>query len=365
MMKKFMGYLLFLTLPFLVFLPLPLYCLCVTGEIKPFDRYLIELDKGQLWGLAYNYYDREYKFFMTEKFEPEILALGTSRSMQIDGNIFNSKYSFYNAGGAVQNPQDYIEFIKRLSYNPKLVIIDLNHFFFNPNSDKSSPAIYKKPELNSLTILKNCINVYKDICLGKIRMVKFSNEHIGMLAKMECDGFTNTGFYHYGRITNNPVHASDYNFKNSINRIMTHSDRFQTCNIVDLKVVEQIKTFVKECNSRGIKLIGFLPPFSHYVINEMKKDGNYQYINMIYSYLKPSFEGEGNNLYDYTDVSRIGGNDFYFIDGFHAGVPVVNLIFKDIITNDNSLSDFFTTTEKMDSIIIEYKKVHPPFHSVN
>lgn len=364
-MKRFLLYILFLIFPFIIFLPFPIYCLYVVDELQPFDSYIHKLEKDQLWGLAYNYYDREYKFFMTNELKPDIIALGTSRTMQIDENIFNKKYTFYNAGGAIQNSQDFLEFVKNLNYNPKLIIIDLNQFFFNPNSNKSPKAIYKKPEHNGLTVIKNCFSFYEDLIMGKFNFNRLKgNNNIGLLARMTDDGFTKTGVYNYGRIINNPQSAQDYNFENTMERIKNHNDRFQTCNNVDLSAVEHINSFLKECKKRNLMVLGFLPPFAHKTNEAMKQDGNYQYIPQLFDFLLPFFDGETHFLFDYTDVTKIGGEDFNFIDGFHAGVIVDNLIFKDIISKDNPLSNFFMTTEQIDSVNIEYNKTHPKYHNL-
>ncbi len=331
----------------------------------PFDSYIHRLEKNQLWGLAYNYYDREYKFFMTEYLKPDIVELGTSRSMQVDENIFNKKYSFYNAGGAVQNSEDFLEFVKNLNYTPTLIIIDINQFFFNPNSDKSPKAVYKKPQINVQSVIKGSFSFYGDLIRGKIDFGRLAgNDNIGMLARMKDDGFTRTGFYNYGRIMNDFRAAEDYNIENTMSRIKAHNRRFQPCNVVDMTVVSHIDSFLKECKKRGIMVMGFLPPFAHKTNEAMKKDGNYQYVSQIYDKLLPYFDVESQFIYDYTDATKIGGEDYNYIDGFHAGVIVDNLAFKDIISKNIHLSEFFVTPQQIDSINMEYKKVHPKFHDL-
>ena len=96
----------------------------------------------------------------------------------------------------------------------------------------------------------------------------------------------------------------------------------------------------------------------------MKKDGNYQYVLQIYDKLQPLFDRQNFFLFDYTDATKVGGEDYNFIDGFHAGVIVDNLIFKDIISKNEFLSDFFIMPEQIDSINKEYEKVHPRFHDL-
>ena len=364
-MKKFLFHIFILVLPYLIIFALPIYCLCVVGELKSFDLYIQPLQKNQLWGLAYNYYDREYKFFMTEYLKPDIVELGTSRSMQVDENIFNKKYFFYNAGGAVQNSEDYLEFIKSLDYNPTLIIIDVNQFFFNPYSEKAEKAVFNKPQLNCRMVINSCIKFYQDLGKGKIKLDKLGcNNNIGLLARMENDGFTRSGTYFNGRLLRNRRVSQDYNFKDTMSRIKSHNRRFQTCNYVDLDAIGHFDSFLKECKKRGIMVIGFLPPFAHMINEVMRNDGDYRYLQQIYEKLLPCFNGKTHYLFDYTDVMSIGGEDINFLDGFHAGVVVDNLIFKDIISRNKLLSKFFVTPEQIDSINMEYINIHPRFHDL-
>lgn len=364
-MKKFLTYIFFLILPFFVILPLPLYCLWSVGELMPFDSYIHPLNKNQLWGLAYNYYDREYKYFMTEYLKPDVIELGTSRSMQVEENIINNRYSFYNAGGAVQNSEDYLEFIKTLKYDPTLIIIDINQFFFNPKSEKTAKAVYEKPKLTSLMVINGCKRFYDDLLDGKIKLDRLAdNNNIGLLARMKLDGFTRTGTRYNDLLFTKIEECVDYNFEDTMSRIRNHDRRFQTCNEADTSVVYHIDAFLKECKKRGIMVIGLLPPFAHKVNEFMKKEKNYQYLSQIYGLLLPSFDGRTQFLFDYTDATKVEGEDYDFQDGFHAGVIINNLIFKDIISKNSQLSDFFVAPELIDSINLEYRKVHPKFHDL-
>ena len=364
-MKKFLIYILILVFPFLIIIPFAIYFLSISGELMVFESYIHRLEKGQLWGLAYSAYDREYKFFMTEELKPDIVELGTSRSLQVDDNIFRKNYTFYNAGNAIQNPQDYLEFVKQLSYNPKLIIIDVNHFFFNSNAEKWPKMVYKKPQLTGQSILQNCSDFYSDLFKGKIVLDSMSvKNHIGMRAIMLDDGFSRSGFYNYGSTIKNPPKAVDYNMGNTLQLINARTDRYQHCNQIDRETIDNYVSFINECKKRKIMVLGFIPPFAHKVIDAMKKDGNYKYIDQIYDNLHPYFDGNTQFLYDYTDATKVGGEDYDFIDGHHAGVIVDNLIFKDIISKNKILANFFVTPEQIDSINLEYGNLHPKFHNL-
>ena len=346
----------------MIVLPIPYYILKESGEIAPFESHIRRLNPNQLFGLAYSYPDREYKFFMTEMLKPDIIELGTSRSMMVERYIFSSSYSFYNAGGAVQNIDDYYEFIQNLDYNPKLVIIDINQFFFNANSLKTEPAVYKRKEnRSSYNLIPRCL---ADLIMGKISLVGLQeNENIGINARFAKNGFTESGTYYYGRVISNPTEAEDYNFKNTFNRIANHIIHFETSNEVDMNSVTSLKRFCDICKERNIKLLGFLPPFAPPVLQCMKDDGNYKYLEGIYSSISPFFDNKTMFVYDYTDVSSLTPTDYGFLDGFHCTSYVTNKIFKDILSRNQHLSNFFIPSDQIDSLNIEYIKHNKKLHS--
>ena len=62
-------------------------CLYQTGEIRSYSYYIRPLKQDQLFGLAYSYYDKSYKYHMTDEVcRPQVLALGSSRMMQQSRN---------------------------------------------------------------------------------------------------------------------------------------------------------------------------------------------------------------------------------------------------------------------------------------
>lgn len=364
-MKKFLLYLFILVLPLLILLPVPLFFFYETGEISTFDSHLRQLKEKQLFGIAYSGISREYKFHMVDTYKPEIIALGTSRSLEIESNIFNPTYSFYNAGVAAQNVRDLYTFVHKLSYDPKLIVIDINHFWFNSSRKPGPEATYDVPKLDVTNIFLSCFKFYGDVFVGKIVPQKlFANENIGIAGRFKEDGFTRTGSYNYGYYKHDPSKNKDYNFTETMRRIKLHKGRFEACNQMDKRVVVFIQNFVNECKNRNIKVLAFIPPFAPMVYDRMIKDGNYQYIGQIYDNIKDLFDNENYFIYDYTDVRSLGGaKNEDFIDGFHAGVIVNNLIFKDISSRNPNVEQYFVNCEEIDSINWDYNMNNPKLHN--
>ena len=125
-------------------------CLHQVGEIRPYSYYIRPLQQDQLFGLGYSYYDKSYKFHMTDEVcRPQVLALGSSRIMQVKCSVVSPDYSFYNAGGAIQNVQELSLFIQKLHDSPQLLLVNLDQWWFNrayiEQDQPFSPTVYDDP----------------------------------------------------------------------------------------------------------------------------------------------------------------------------------------------------------------------------
>ena len=135
-------------------------CLYKAGELYSFSSYIHPLQEDQLFGLGYSYYDKSYKFHMTNEVEhPEVLALGSSRIMQVKRSIVSPDYSFYNAGGAIQNARELPLFISKLHDSPKLILVNIDQWWFNRDyiaeDQPFSPSVYDgEPELDIKSLIK-------------------------------------------------------------------------------------------------------------------------------------------------------------------------------------------------------------------
>ncbi len=367
-MKHFIKNIIYFTIPIFFIIGPCLYILYNSGEIYSEGNMIKPLNKQQLIGLAYTEINEPYKFEMCDKvFHSDVIALGSSRIMQVKKNIISSKYSFYNAGGAVNNIYQYKLFLNRISSHPKLFIISIDQWFFNPYfvNQKISfkKECYKTPKKH---LIGQCISLTKDIILGKIDFSKLfdrNNTSIGINAKINQNGFTSDGSYHYGKLINSPSKAQDYNFVNTYDRINHGDRRFQYCDKADTTVIETINSFLHDCHQEGISVIAILPPFAPLVNEKMEKSGKYEYMSQIYGILCPIFDKYDNCfLYDFSDMRTLAVHNYDFIDGFHGSELIYNIIIKNIINEDKSLSEYFVDSITFDSINNYYISKNIRFH---
>ena len=122
-MKNFLKKSIYFSIPLITIMGSCLYLLCSSGEIYSNETIIRPLKEQQLIGLAYTEINEYYKFEMCDRvFCPDIIALGSSRIMQVKKNIVSDNYTFYNAGGAVNNIYQFKHFLDNLHIKQNLYI---------------------------------------------------------------------------------------------------------------------------------------------------------------------------------------------------------------------------------------------------
>ena len=360
-MRIFLKKLATLFLPILLVIGIPAICLMKAGEIYPYSAYIHPLENGQLFGLAYSYYDKEYKLSMTNCYKPDVIALGSSRIMTFKENIVDEAYTFYNAGGAIQNIYELNLFMQKCKFNPKLVFVNLDQYWFNPvyqdQKQEYNSKVYEEPSWELSKIFVACRDFCYDYLEGKINMDSLINSrHIGLNAICKHNGFGKDGT----RDADMLFYNSDYikaSYKDTFSRIAIGNRRFEYCDHAETGVTDAIDMFLGECEKRGITVMAFIPPYSPSVCRKMLEMGKFNYIHEIYGLLAPHFKKhKGCYLYDYTDMKGLDIHDYDFTDGFHGSVLVSNAILQDILKQNEDLRKFFVPKNKIDSINAAFRQ---------
>ncbi|MCI6032323.1 hypothetical protein [Fusobacterium varium] len=96
-----------------------------------------------------------------------------------------------------------------------------------------------------------------------------------------------------------------------------------------------------KCKAKNIEVIGFLPPYSDIVLDEMKKEsGNYAYVFDLYDELKDVFSEKEYNLFDFTSLKTFNGKQNEIIDGFHGSDVAYLRLFIEINKKNKKIREF-------------------------
>ena len=354
-----------------ILLGFALISLYKAGELSTFQSYLHQLRQDQLFGLAYSNYDKPYKFYMTNEVEhPQVLALGSSRIMQVKRTVISPDFSFYNAGGAIQNLYEIPLFVKMLQDSPELILVNIDQWWFNPafevEKQTFSPNVYDRPEYSLKKLGPFICEFYEDLFDGKINIARvFGSDDIGLNAICKDNGYTADGSRYQGEIIKAPELQVDYNFMNVQERIRDGNHRFQYGETADSTLASVLDDFLNLCQSRHIKVMAFLPPFAPFVSQKLQESGKYGYMSQIYGILMPVFNKYKDcSLYDFTDMRGMGIHNYDFEDGFHGSEIIYNGILRQIAAQDSTLAHYLVTEQEMERLDSVYLSKNIRYHSM-
>ncbi len=354
-MKKFSVKIFLLLIPVAIFFAVPGFILYQSNEILSINRVIrnqSEFAKPSIWGLAYSYPVKYYKLELTKIHQPEILILGSSRAMQFRSKFFKPERSFYNAAGAVNKIRFFRLFLKSLpaDYSPKLLFVGLDHWWFNEKWDDLRSEQFDadlKEAPNDLRILKDEYqSVYYDWLEGKIKVKElfedFSDyQRFGISALMQNMGFRNDGSYYYGNFDYDA--SLESNFKQEIELYKSRKGWFSICDSINGNAVEELKKFLQLCEDKGIKVVGFLPPYAHQLYEPMSKEKElYPNVFELERSLKPLFDLHHFELFDFSDIVWIDdvSGDLEAKDGAHGSEKTYLRMMIQMVERDSSLLEF-------------------------
>jgi hypothetical protein len=349
-MRKFIITTLFFLTPVLILTMVPILFLKQSREM------FYELDKtiksNSKYLVGYAYDESNYKYLKWKKVvefnKYSVLALGSSRVLQFRNKMFDT--SFYNAGYTIYSLNDFESFLKSIpaSKYPDYLVISLDQWMFNKSWDNLQSAsdvnqwknsFIKYPEPHYLT------NIYTDLLKRKYGFGVLFNKNenlVGLNALVNNKGFRNDGSMLYGKqiekLEANDPTAEDFHFADTYNHIVNGSDRYKyadSINQVSLKVLDQFLSF---CQTKKIKVIAFLPPFSDKVLTKMDQTKKYSYMDGIYNVINPIFKKYDFELYNFTKLSTIHSDDSEMLDGMHGGERVYLKMLLNILNSNSVLT---------------------------
>lgn len=342
-MRRFIRNIFIFALPFFLIFLIPIWFCYSAGELKTLDNAINSQRKNEsaLLGLAYNEQNAYYKILNANYYQADVIALGTSRVMQIRQEYFTT--TFYNCGGGVStNFDEYLNFVRNLEYTPKIIILGLDCWIFNDNWNKSVKSFsdyskIDKTERPLQGILKAFIEDWLD---KKWTIDSLSNfpDNVGVNARVKNNGFRNDGSYCYWDIYLHPEKQPDYQFKNTIYRINNGISRFEFGDDIDNESVEMLNDFLSYCEDNSIYVAGFSAPLAPSIYDRMVNSGNYAYLDGIAPACEKALIDHGYPFYDYLDGETLGYGDEFYVDGFHGGDIVYAEIIKRIAENNDRIA---------------------------
>jgi len=355
MVRSFLLRLAALLAPFAIVLAFPFAVMWRAGEFMPLDEVarLQARDAGSIYGPAYSNSWRYLKRVAFTVRRPTVAAIGTSRVMQLRAAGFRHPESFYNAGGAVYEPEDFNRFLDSLdrAAQPRILLVGLDQNFFNERW-QYPPELLSSFEGNRFLVeakafQRNWKLVYSDVFHHKISLRALSQyghdrQRVGLGAMMDRGAFRHDGSFYYMREIGAALRGEappHVRFAPQLAAIDAGREQFTWGATVSPASIASLQSFLDACQARGIHVVGFLPPFAHEVYARMHGSPHYRYLDRIEPTIKPLFTARGFTFVDCSDLAALGGTDDETIDGFHGSEMAYVRVLLRLASEDKMLRE--------------------------
>lgn len=314
--------------------------LSVAGELD-LDSVVAKQQKNErsLFSSGLNQNSFKYKIKLMDAFLPEVVAIGSSRAMQVRGAYFST--GFVTLGGAVNHVSELEVMVDELvsrENKPKLAIFFADPWWFNKTYSGSGGA---KPQRHQTIQFSLPLAV---LALKRLEngnwISKLSNtNNSGIHAILTNEGFGSDGSYHHTN-TINGINASfeDQGLANTLERVRAGDRRFEKGQQADIALLMRACTALNKAISQLDHVLVVAPPFAAVVWQEMVK-GDYQYISDAYNKITECVGDK--RFYSFISGELIpNGSDCEFLDGFHGGDVTYARMVSLIGENDERLNKY-------------------------
>ncbi|MCC7305183.1 MAG: hypothetical protein IT558_02875 [Alphaproteobacteria bacterium] len=292
-------------------------------------RAQLENKETCIYSSALNSIFYNYKMELYRETRPDILAIGSSRMMEVTPAVF--KEPFLNAGGAMRSITEGRAFLEEAIkiHKPRIVLLGVDMWWFNRAHAKYKPRFTKQEQPG---FFDNARNMLHYVLNGKIVPEDFflpPDCHIGIVGRKRQDGFDKGGFYHYTSILTGRQPSDDQHFEDTFIRIEKGERRFQHAAAVDEDAWAGYLSLLDFLKREKIETIILLPPFAPAAYEKLKERGDdFKYI--------PDLERRLESLplrpYNFHD-GKIS-TDCEYINGLHPGDVVMTRILE-VLARDN------------------------------
>lgn len=347
--KFFLKKVLFFVLPVMAVLLIIEVTAFFSGELMPIKKVISLQNYGKeeiIFGREIaDQSIRKYKYLNVLLKKPDILALGSSRIMQIREEMFDVNIKFYNAGGLAHNIGDLIDFIKLLpdDAKPKTIILGVDFYWFGDKNDLVYGVSNDLEKIDDAYNWRAHLYVDRFLLLQIVRHPSYitkifnkrdpigSKSTIGLQA-LSGDGFRNDGSYQYGSYIQESKKEIVYiDREKTLDRIKYGTSPFERNSIFNEERLDLLSEFLRISKEKGIKVIGLAPPFSDEVLSSLK-NSVYQreLLNSFEARVPEIFTKFGFSFFNYSDQSSVDISNLFMFDGMHSSETAMAMILINI-----------------------------------
>jgi hypothetical protein len=298
------------------------WCMAWLGEKESLSTSVErQMDSNGLWNMVSQPVS-EYKVIAYSRINPEIVAVGSSRSLQFRDYFFEK--TFYNAGGTVLAPSQFRFYLAQLfkKHKPRVVIYPLdfwlfcdNRFAYDADENGGDRPITRSIMKFPTQAIQNGMISTKDY-FELISKIGSKSHSLGFLAESHRVGFGPDGSIYNFKILNSEAQRNvRLRWQEVYKRIVRSENQFVDSCASPEEAISHIEGIRNELATQNVKLVFLAPPMPPHIATLMERTGRYGYVKGWRDAMKKRFP----DFIDLHDAAQYGAQNCEFTDGFHAG----------------------------------------------
>lgn len=283
---------------------------------------------GGLYGTAIHPNVYPYKLALYAERAPEIVALGSSRVLQMSQGMFTAPFA--NLGRTVNFPAEAEAVVADMLavHVPKLVLFGLDPWWLNPRWDHAptfESHAWQGGDLTPETLLaparwladgRISFGLYGDLLTGSLPRVEDGVALYGMQAIEDRRGFRPDGSYYRGDVLTGRRPSDDIGFADTLGRVASDTAQFRRGAEIAPERLDQLRRAIATLQEAGVTVVTWLPPVAPPVSAAMAEAGeDFAWL----AEARHALAGLGTAHLDAWDAATIGADACEFDDGFHNG----------------------------------------------
>lgn len=316
------------------------------GEYSELNNIVDEQQEhnGLYNGLAHKL--SKYKIEVYRRKEPKIVAVGSSRVMQIRDYFFEDK--FYNFGGFGLSSNGAMLETLLAKQKPEIVIVALDYFSFctsklplNPTAvlgraNRASNAMPRRYLLPQFLMVDGTLGLKTYIRgLTEPNLKLFNGiPRLGISAVFAEQGFGVDGsYYYFNRVNNMISQPLNLRWSETVSAISSGNSQLPIDCQVDKGSLKILKKRINQLNAIGIKTVIFSAPLPGAIIDAYAAIASY---STFFSDWKKGLREIFPEYYDFHDLRLLGATDCEFLDSIHGGEVAYMRMIREIALGSKS-----------------------------
>lgn len=310
------------------------------GELLPLKR-VVDLQQRDgsfcIYGQASSDGTVAYRLASYESVRPEIIAVGSSRVMQLRQSFFTRP--FLNLGGTVRSTASLQPLLERLFkvHHPSVMILALDPWWFG--SDYSAFYAQAFPAGESSISIRSMLLPLQWMLAGSLSFDRYvatlvhgwegvSPCRIGVAARERGDGFGPDGARLYtSTVSRQKSVQSGWSFQNMVASAERGEGIFGSHQTLSEDAVKNLLHAIRYAEAQGVHVAVIVPPIAPPVYGALQKVPDaLRYVDLLLTRLKE----ERIQVVDGYDPAAIGTSSCEFFDGQHGGDIVSARLLKQL-----------------------------------